>query len=285
MWRNVHGHAGIDELLRVVAFVCPQRDFAIRPIQGLSCISDHGLRRFTFGITIGRGHHGAGDQAVTVVAQGVAHETQLAGGVALAVQPRVGICLGFMRFVAALLAFEIPAITVGVIVVLGHKTLVPGPGLDERAIDAEVLARQQVPLLSDCHHFVEELDDGVMLDEPLAILGEHRGHPNGIVHGQADEPAKQQVVLHLFHQLALRANAVQHLQQHGAQQLLRGNAGPTTLDLGLVHAAKQRSQLRQRLVGHGTNRTQRMRVWNKVLQLAHREQALGEGVGAAHVSQ
>ena len=58
------------------------------------------------------------------------------------------------------------------------------------------------------------------------------GHPDRIVHGQADEPAKQQVVLGLLHQLALRAHAVEQLNEHGAQQLLGGNAGASAFDVG-----------------------------------------------------
>ncbi|MNT01458.1 hypothetical protein D3C72_1359240 [compost metagenome] len=93
-----------------------------------------------------------------------------------------------------------------------------------------------------------------MPDQPFAVLGEDRGHPNWVVHRQPDEPAKQQVVLRLLHELALGANAVEHLQQHGPQQLLRRDAGPATLDIGLVHLREQPVHLHQRLVGQGADR-------------------------------
>ena len=42
-----------------------------------------------------------------------------------------------------------------------------------------------------------------------------------IVRRQSHEPAIQKIVIQLLHQLAFRADAVEHLQQQGAQQLLR----------------------------------------------------------------
>ena len=63
-------------------------------------------------------------------------------------------------------------------------------------------------------------------------------HPDCVVHGQADEPAKQQVVLGLLHQQTFRADAVKDLQKHGAQQLLGRNARTTTFDIGGVHACE-----------------------------------------------
>ena len=75
-----------------------------------------------------------------------------------------------------------------------------------------------------------------MLVQAFTFLGENGGYPHGIVHGQANEPAKQKVVLGLLQELALRADAVEHLQEHGAQKLLSGNAGATAYDVGLVHA-------------------------------------------------
>ncbi|CAE6776847.1 hypothetical protein R69927_04031 [Paraburkholderia domus] len=46
-----------------------------------------------------------------------------------------------MGVVAALLAFEVAPIAVGlVVIVTAHKALMAGPGLDQRTVDAEVLA-------------------------------------------------------------------------------------------------------------------------------------------------
>jgi dienelactone hydrolase len=76
----------------------------------------------------------------------------------------------------------------------------------------------------------------------------HCRHPRRVVRRQPNEPAEQQVVLRLLHELALRAHAEQDLQQHRAQQLLRRDARAADLDAGLVHPREQLVHLGQRLV-------------------------------------
>ena len=85
----------------------------------------------------------------------------------------------------------------------------------------------------------------------------------------------------LLHELALRADTEEDLQQHGAQQLLWSDAGAPALDVSLVHAGKQVIHLDQRFVDHRADGVQWMVCRNEVLELAHGEQTLGEGVGAA----
>ena len=121
-----------------------------------------------------------------------------------------------------------------------------------------------------------------MRQQTLAVFREHRGHPHRLLHGQADEPAVQQVVLDLLHELALRTDAVKHLKQHGAQQFLGRDAGPPAFAVRFVHSCKQRIHLPQRLVDHLAYRAQRMVGRHKVLQAVQRERAFGEGVGSAH---
>ena len=53
-----------------------------------------------------------------------------------------------------------------------------------------------------------------------------RRRPDRVVHAEPHEPAKQQVVIQLLHQLPLAADRVQGLQQQGPQQLLRRNRRP-----------------------------------------------------------
>ena len=59
--------------------------------------------------------------------------------------------------------------------------------------------------------------------QPVAVLREAGRIPNRIVGRKAHEPAVQQIVVQLLHQLAFRPDAVEHLQQQSAQQLLRRN--------------------------------------------------------------
>jgi len=154
--------------------------------------------------------------------------------------------------------------------------------LDERAVHAEVLARQQPALLGHLHRGVEQFGDGVMLDQPVAVLAEHRVVPNRVLDGQADEPAEQQVVLDLLDQLPLAAHAVQHLQQHGAHELLRSDARTIALDVGFVHSREPGVHLRQRVVDPLPDRTQRMLGRHEVLQPDRAEQRFVVGVGSSH---
>jgi hypothetical protein len=55
-----------------------------------------------------------------------------------------------------------------------------------------------------------------------------------------------------------------------------------TLDVSLVHAGEQLIHLEQRFIDHRADGTQRVIRGYEVLQAAHREQALGEGIGSAH---
>ena len=121
-----------------------------------------------------------------------------------------------------------------------------------------------------------------MRQQALAVFCEHRGHPYRILHRQADEPAVEQVVLDLLHELALRANAVEHLEQHGAQQFFGRDAGPPAFDVSFVHCGKQSVHQHQRLARHLAYRAQPMVGRDKVLRAVQRERAFGEGVGFAH---
>jgi hypothetical protein len=119
-------------------------------------------------------------------------------------------------------------------------------------------------------------------NQPFTDFAEYAGHPHRIAHGQANESAKQQVVLGLLNQLSLRAHAVGNLQQYGLQQFLGRYAGATTLDVCFVHAAQQRIHLHQGRIDQLANRAQWEARWHEVVQMTHRENALGEGVSAAH---
>jgi 2-keto-3-deoxy-galactonokinase len=114
-------------------------------------------------------HHRIGDDALPVVAQRVPHESQLAGILALAIQPRIRFVGGMERCIAGLLTTEVVRFTARIAKTvinlarcgLANKTLVTSPGLDARAIYAEVF-REQVILIGNGHHFVEEGDDDIV---------------------------------------------------------------------------------------------------------------------------
>ena len=95
--------------------------------------------------------------------------------------------------------------------------LMAGPGLDERAVNAEVLARQEPSLVGHLHRLVEQLGDRIVLDEPVSVLAEDGVVPHRVLDGQADEPTEQQVVVDLLDELPVAAHDVQNLQQHRRQ--------------------------------------------------------------------
>jgi hypothetical protein len=129
-----------------------------------------------------------------------------------------------MGIVLALLAMEVGAVVV-LVGILGLEALVRGPRLDQRAVDREVLVRQQRFDLGLFQQLGHELVEHLALLKALAVLGEGGGVPHPIVGRQSDEPAEQQIIVELLHQQPLRPQAIKHLQQQGAQQLLRRDRG------------------------------------------------------------
>lgn len=62
------------------------------------------------------------------------------------------------------------------------------------------------------HHLARHLGR----QQPVAAFGEHGRNPDRIVDVEADKPAEHEVILHLFHQLPLRPEEEQDLNQAGA---------------------------------------------------------------------
>lgn len=109
----------------------------------------------------------------------------------------------------------------GWILIPRTETLPGRLGLERRAVDGEVLARQQVRRVGVDQDRVEERGGNVAVQQPTTILREGRADHTGS-HAQADKPPKQQVVVQLFDQLAFAANRVERLQQQGAEELHGG---------------------------------------------------------------
>ena len=82
--------------------------------------------------------------------------------------------------------------------------------------------------------------------KPVSVLRERRVIPHRIVDPNADEPAEQKVVLQPLHQLALRSDRIESLQEHRSKKLLRRNGWPTD---ARVKRCKISPKRRQCLVG------------------------------------
>jgi hypothetical protein len=108
----------------------------------------------------------------------------------------------------------------------------------------------------DQHRLQQPLADRTG-DQTLAILGENRHIPYRIVHLQTNKPAKKKVVIHLLHQLPLRADRVKNHQQRGTQQPLGGDRRTARVGIELLKFAihplqrpvHQHANLPRRMVG------------------------------------
>jgi hypothetical protein len=104
----------------------------------------------------------------------------------LAVQPRIGIALGFVRVVAAPLSLEACAVSIAAL--LGLKALLRSPGFDQRAVDGEVLLGQMRLCL--LQHSREELAGRGLVQKPFPVLGKHGMVPDRLVHLQPHKPTE-----------------------------------------------------------------------------------------------
>jgi membrane-associated phospholipid phosphatase len=133
------------------------------------------------------------------------------------IEPGVGIRLTFMRVVGAFLAAEVtfavaPTRRRLIGTVLGAQALQRGPGLDQRAADGEMLVGQEPLDLRVSQHGLQELRRDIGFEQALAVLGKGRVIPYRIVDAGPDEPAKQEIVVDLLHQLTLRAHRIERLR-------------------------------------------------------------------------
>src|SRR5688500_2984187 len=108
---------------------------------------------------------------------------------AFAEQARIGIGGRSMRLVRAFLAMEV-ALSVApaaralasrrrrLAAVIGHEALHAGPGLDQRAVDREAVARQQLANLRLVEDAAHELAGYIAVEQPIPVLAKDRGVPH-----------------------------------------------------------------------------------------------------------
>ena len=117
-----------------------------------------------------------------------------------------------MRVIAAALAMKV-ALAVATRArrftraVLRAKAFRACPGLQQSAVNREVLARQQALDFVLRQHGREELTRHLALQKPVAVLGETRGVSHRILDAEPDKPAKQQIGVDPLDQLALPPNS------------------------------------------------------------------------------
>jgi hypothetical protein len=154
-----------------------------------------------------------------------------------------------------------------------------GLAQDQRAVDREVLVRKQPFDLRVVEHGGEELRRDLAAQQPVAVLGEYGDIPNRIVDAEANEPAEQQIVIELLHQLPLGTHRIERLQQQRPQQLLRRDRRPADRRIDRREVVVEP---RQCLAHHRPDRSQRMGARHPRLQIHIAEQAARPNLATAH---
>jgi hypothetical protein len=103
--------------------------------------------------------------------------------------------------------------------------------------------------------------------------------PDRVVDADADEPAEQQVELQPLHQLPLRADRIERLQEHRSQKLLGRDRGTANLRIKRRELARKR---RQPLVHDRADRPQRVILANPRFEIDLAEQRPRPLVPAPH---
>ena len=103
----------------------------------------------------------------------------------------------------------------------GLKAFQTRPGFQQRTVHRSA-RRWLTPFPALARPPATKTPCHVRFQQAVAILGEGGRVPLRRV--QTDKPAEQQVVIHLFHQQALAADRIQHLQQLRPQQGETGSA-------------------------------------------------------------
>ena len=93
--------------------------------------------------------------------------------------------------------------------------------------------------------------------------------PYRIINPEPYKPAKQKIEIHSLHELPLRPDRIEQLQQAGAQQSLGGNRGPAGLRIKLP---KPFIQFRKRTVHQLANTPQRVLLRHPRLNIDIRKQ-------------
>ena len=114
------------------------------------------------------------------------------------------------------------------------------------------------------YHRGQQLGGDVALQKPLAVLRKRRVIPGPIVNADADKPTKQKIELQPLHQLPLRPDRIERMQQHRPQQLLRRNRRAAYSGIERRELARQ---LCQRLVHSSADDPKRMVLANSRFEI------------------
>jgi hypothetical protein len=122
-----------------------------------------------------------------------------------------------MRVVPAARAVEV--LPVAAWIARWPEAFVASPRVDQRAVDRDMLVRQQWRDVRMMQQRFHEASEQIAVLQSLTILRQRRRIPHRVVRRTPDEPAGQQMVVQLLHQVPLTPYAVAYWQEQRAQQL------------------------------------------------------------------
>ena len=119
-------------------------------------------------------------------------------------------------------ALRVPSRTRGriLLVVLGPEALERRPGLQQCAVDGEVLFGEEPSAPGFRQHRLHEPGRDIVLHEPPPVLREGRGIEGGVIEVEVQEPLKEEVVLQPFTELALAADRIERHQKGRLEEVL-----------------------------------------------------------------
>src|SRR5437773_9701623 len=179
----------------VVALVGTERD----PLSSWN-IAEKRERHVPFCGSIRVAHLPANGQSMAVLHDDVTHEVELRFLPALGHQARIRVRRRLVGIVASLLPVEIhggiPWIIRRLLLVrsiLPLEALQAGPGLHQRSVHREVLARQKISARRFGQNLIKEDLVDFTMQQPITVLRERRGIPHAVVQSQAHKPAIKDV--------------------------------------------------------------------------------------------
>jgi hypothetical protein len=274
--RHVRGDieraAAGDEVAGIIALVAAQRDAAAARQPFIR----HGERRPPLGQTIGRLDLKINQQGVAVLDQRVGRIAQFGLlALTLAGQPFVGIGGRLVGRIGATLAMEVHG-WIAWVIRSGAIRFVPfaleafkrGPGLDQGAINREMLIGEPSQRTRLRDYTTEELTGDRVFQQSSAVSGETRMVKARLVQLQVQKPATQQIVGELLAQQPLAANRIQRHQQRGFEQPLRWNRRPPQ---EAVHLVEDHRQLLEHGIHQLLDAPQRMLLGNPLCHVDHQQ--------------
>jgi hypothetical protein len=275
--RQIAVPSRLDKAARVVDLAGANRDAH----SVLGHVNPHDRRQLTHGHTNALARLDVDKSVVQAIRQYMPElAPQRRRRLALAVRLQVRVGLELVLVAATPFAPRVCTQEPHIASILTPNTLVAGAGLDEVAAYAEALARHGTGNAGEFQDVVEQLRDLIVIDQPFSALAEYRMVPNRGLDGLATEPAKQQAVGQLLHEVPRAVSAVKHRQQHRRHGALRRDGSAATAYGGLAQRREPLAQLRKGLVDPLADRPKRVLGGDEILQ--PRELRFFEAGGYSH---